>query len=240
MHQTQYTTFKLSVQMKSAVIIHGPLTLESLLAAATHEKSGATREQALSDVPISTATVAGRRLWLSSGVMYQGTMRYRQETIIRRRRGDEVGEEFYDANPRQRKDPWAIDQARGRHKALLNTYLAWQADTLVWLADGNPERCADLLRSLMFIGKRRGQGFGEIGYVQWSYADDNPIVAPDGSVRRPVPIAMLPFLSGALPAEKQNIAHTACNHPFWDSQAEACAVMSDFSYRAPAAEFYQS
>lgn len=211
--------------MKSAAIIQGPLTLESLLAAAVNEATGRIRDEALANVPIDTIDAGGTRLWMASGVFFAGAVRRTSEIIIRRRHFTEIGPDFYEPNARARKrDPYEIDQTNGNYKALMNTYPAIQANRLVWFARGDAQACAELVSSLMWIGKRRGQGFGEIDKVQVQEVNENPLVDAHGMVRRPIPADLLAQVPGAAPAQAQRLARVPCQHPTWAHPPVLCAV----------------
>lgn len=220
-----FSLFRLEAELKSAAIIQGALTLESLLAAAVNEATGRIRDEALSEVPIDTIDAAGSRLWMASGVFFGGSVRRASATIVRKRRFTEIGPDFYEPNARARKlDPYRIDQSEGDYKALMNAYPTVKADRLVWFARGDAQACAQLLRSLMWIGKRRGQGFGEIGPVEVHEVDESPLVDAHGMVRRPVPVDQLDHVPGAAPLQAQRLARVPFEHPTWAHPPVLCAV----------------
>lgn len=225
MTTNNFTSFRLEIGLKSPAIIQGPLTLESLLAASIYESTGLMREDALSCVPIESVNINNKIIWQASAVIFNGYVRNGRTTIIRRIRQTEIGPEFFEPNARARKtDPWALNQASGDYKALMNTYPTIQADSLVWYAIGEAEVCAQMVRDLMFIGKRRNQGFGEIEYVEVSKTTENPILDCSGMVRRPLNVNLLPYLKDAQPQEKQLLAYVPDKHPTWANSPILCAV----------------
>lgn len=220
--------FALLVKLASPAIIQGSLTLESLLAAAVFERTGKMRNEALSEVPLTSRQIGDdpdARLWLASAVHHLGHVTMGEEAILRRRRRDETGPDFYTANLRAKKScPYAIEQGRDDYKALLNPYTTTHCEALVWLGHGDAQQCANLLESLTFIGKRRGQGFGQIAEVcVRSFASD-PVLWPNGLVRRPIPSAWLALIEGAAPIGQQQKAYISVKHPSWAHRPELCAV----------------
>lgn len=217
--------------MKTEAIIRGALTLESLLAAAVFEQTGKMREDALDLVPIERTTDHG--FWLASSVFYGGKVTHDNTSIIRRRRRDETGPDFYDANTNVRKnsDPYAVEQGRDDLKALMHEYPTVHAEKLVWFARGAAEQCRRMLESLTFIGKRRGQGFGEISSVAVTTVDEHPLLDACGMVRRPIPVTQLSLISGAAAQDKQRLAYAATAHPFWGSDAALCAIPPEADLR---------
>lgn len=220
--------FVLVAKLASPAIIQGSFTLEGLLAAAVFERTGKMRDDALARVPLTSKQPndeAGARLWLASAVHYLGHVAIAEETILRRRRRDETGPDFYLGNPRARKTcPFAIEQSRDDYKALLNSYSSTYCEALVWFGHGDAQQCADLIESLAFIGKRRGQGFGQISEVSVRQFAADPVIRPDGMVRRPIPASWLAMLEGAAPIERQRQAFVSAHHPVWAHPAELCAV----------------
>lgn len=233
MDQTKFTTFRLEVTLKSSAIIQGPLTLESLCAASVFESTGLMREEALALVPIASEMVNGFRVWQASSVCFEGHIRRGIEVIPRRLRRSEIGPEFFDGNSRVRKgDPWGVEQGKGNYKALLNSYPTIQAERLVWVASGDAHACAEMIRDLMFIGKRRGQGFGQISSVSLMPSLEHPVIDINGFVRRPIPVEMLSYLTAAKPESEQKIAFVPVSHPTWASPAIRCAVANEMQAHA--------
>lgn len=219
------TAFRMDVKLKTPAIIQGHLTLESLLAAAVYERTGLMRDEALAKVPLTSINHGDDKIWMASSVFLEGGVRRDRTTIIRRRTRDEMGPDFYEPNMRARKvDPFFVDQSKGDFKALLNTYPTYAADQLVWYFEGVSSQCAELIASLAFIGKRRGQGFGEIGDVLVRAVDENPIVDANGIVRRPIPVHLLPLIQGSAPKDRQKVLFTVAQHPFYGHKPVLCAV----------------
>lgn len=214
--------FKLEVTLRCPAILQGFNTLESLLAAAVHEQTGAIREEALAQVPIAR----DGDVWQASAVFFEGFYGYGDQTTIRRRRNSETGPDYYEGRGREgKKGQWFLDQGTGAYKALLNAYRTPLCRRLVWFADGDADACERLLYSLQSIGKRRGQGFGEIDDVIAFETNESPLVDSRGLVLRPIPLEMLTGVAGAAHQDKQTCDLVAWRHPFWDDGARTiCAV----------------
>lgn len=216
------SNFRLEVKLATPVILQGYLTLESLLAAAVYQETGEMQDAALSKVPIESSPTPAGQLWHASSFFYGSPPRFTPHTIIRRRRRDEIGAAFYDPNPRMRKDPYGITQGAGDYKALLNEYRSTIVESLVWYATGDAQKCIDLALALGAIGKRRGEGFGEIAGVSVQATQANPLVADNGTVMRPIPESMLAFLPGA--TSLQRFENVVDRHPGWLHNPVKCAV----------------
>ena len=218
------STFRVVAHMKGAAIIQGSLTLESLLAACANEQTGKIRDDALADVPIGYTDTPEGRVWQATSAMVDGKYKTTEHTVVRGRHFTEVGPEFYDPNPRARKDGWACEDTKGPYMRLLKNYPLIEASRLVWYARGDAARCLELLETQSWLGKRRGSGMGEVaGYTVEAWSG-NPVVDTHGMVRRPVALRKLPHVPGALDAKFQRKIHTVDNHPSWAHDAELCAV----------------
>ena len=72
----------------------------------------------------------------------------------------------------------------------MNSYTAFDAPQITWYAEGDGEAVQRLLSDVMFIGKRRGSGFGEVSGWSIEKGDLDGVVGPFGSPLRPVPLDM--------------------------------------------------
>lgn len=226
MSSDRHQTVRVVAHMKSPAIIQGNLTLESLLAACVHTETGKIRDEALAGVPIESIETPAGRIWMASSAMIDGRHKVTQHTIVRGRHFTEVGPEFYDPNPRARIDQYACEQDKGDFKRLMNVYPLVEASRLVWYAKGDANEILRLLKTQPWIGKRRASGWGEVdGYEcqPWS-GNGNPVVDTHGMVRRPVSLAKLAHIQGALPAERQRVIFTTDEHPSWAAKPCLCAV----------------
>lgn len=222
--QAGHQTFRVTAHMKTPAIIRGDLPLESLLAYCVHEETGKIRDEALAQVPLERLQTPAGEIWMCSSAHFDSFARTDEHIVGRGRHFTEIGPDFYDPNPRARIDGYAIAQENGPFKRLMNPYPVTTTSVLVWYACGDMLACQDLLSSLKWVGKRRGSGFGEIAQLVVEPWDGNPLVDGNGMVRRPVAVAKLPHLAGALPASRQKVIAAAEGHPAWLGEEELCAV----------------
>ena len=221
---TDNDTFRVVAHLRSSAIIRGELCLESLLAACVHDTKGLVREQAMAEVPVEVLNTPEGPVWLASAAMHYGATRVEEHTVIRSRHFSEIGPDFYDPNPRARKCGWAVEQKAGDFMTVFNVYPLLQVSKIVWYAKGDMAACRSLLATQGWLGKRRGSGFGEVDQFEVRPWSGNPVVDPNGMVRRPVAVRKLSFLQGALPADRQRVIHAVDVHPFWLNKPELCAV----------------
>lgn len=219
-----HQSFRVVAHMKTPAIIRGDLPLESLLAFCVHEATGKIRDEALAEVPLAKLQTPEGPVWLCSSAHFDAFARMDEHTVVRARHFTEIGPEFYDPNPRARIDGYAIAQENGPFKRLMNPYPVTTTSVLVWYAHGDMLACQDLLSSLKWVGKRRGSGFGEISQIVVEPWDGDPLVDENGMVRRPVAVAKLEHLAGALPAARQKVIAAAESHPAWLGEEVLCAV----------------
>lgn len=221
--KSAYSNFRIEAALKTPAILRGYITLESLLAAAVNERTGLMRDEALAQVPITSALTPEGVLWSASAFFFGSIPKVISHTVVRRRRRDEIGPDFFDGNPRSKKNPFFVEQSRDDFCALLNIYRAFQVESLVWYAHGDAGECARLLSSLISIGKRRGEGFGQLGNVSVTAVSHGPLTFEDGTVTRPIPLKMMPYLETNV-ATTQRIETTSSVHPVWLNNACECAV----------------
>lgn len=183
--------YQFKAELKSPVIaVDYGLGLDSLLAAAMFTATGKVKHDALKDVSIAKSEhmLEGKSFTLyhaSCGFFTAPTV-YAKETIVRSRRASEMGPEFYDAT---KKLSFDVNQKSNEWKAILNHYRTVTTPAIVWFIDTDePEQIKELLASLGFIGKRRGQGWGELGKITYKLAPHaSAIIDLSGYPLRPIP-----------------------------------------------------
>jgi hypothetical protein len=74
--------------------------------------------------------------------------------------------------------------------AVMNSYTAYDAPEITWYVEGDGDAISNLLADVIFIGKRRGSGFGEVSRWSVDTGDLDGIVGPFGEPLRPVPLDM--------------------------------------------------
>ncbi|NJM83451.1 MAG: hypothetical protein HC844_14075 [Tabrizicola sp.] len=88
-----------------------------------------------------------------------------------------------------------IDTTRSHFKAHMSRYRNIAADTVSWLAEGNPLAAKRLVEQAGSIGALRKDGHGQIarvGVEEVSIA--SVLTTAQGGVTRPIPIALAPLL----------------------------------------------
>jgi hypothetical protein len=206
-------------------IIQGELPLESLLASCIHDRDGLMRDEALACIPIDFIDTPDGKIWQASSVMFDGKVKSSTHTVVRGRHFTEIGNDFYDGNPRARIDQWAVEQSKGDFIRLMNPYAQVEVDRMVWYAKGDMSACEKLVKDhVQWIGKRRGSGMGEVSAVSVTPWHGDPLLDSNGMVRRPIAIRRLRHLPGSLDASKQRVLHAVDQHPFWLHEPELCAM----------------
>lgn len=226
--------YLLSASLRSPILVEDfGLCLESLLAASVYAETGEMRDAALRQTGVPTMRVGADEIHLASCAFFAQPTSFGQETILRRRTREEIGPDFYAAR-RMRKQPatskaqpkhaWHCEQGMGDFKALMNTYRTVSTSHLIWIAElEDPDRAVDRIYKLAFIGKRRGQGFGEIGQVTAREVNASPLLDGVGQPRRPMLLSTWNAMQGAeSPVSVMPSAGYA--HPSWANEPELCAM----------------
>jgi hypothetical protein len=176
----------ITAQLKVPIILgSGFLTFDALIAALIFERTGDV-EAAHKSVPLVCtdglfhASAALLEPFTSSEVAFVANLRATHaldpDLILRNKRGDihkQIG-------LTRRRD----------FGAVMNSYTSFDAPEITWYAEGDGEAVERLLSGVMFIGKRRGSGFGEVSGWSVEAGDFDGVVGPLGDPLRPVPIEM--------------------------------------------------
>lgn len=232
--------YRITAELRSPIIAmpYG-LGLDSLLSAAIFAQTGKFGHEAMACVPVA-ATIhsqgdAGCQakfvLYHASCAYFANPVVFTKETIMRRRRRDEIGPEFF-AGKVMRKgasgNPWSVDQGKGDYNALIPEYQVTNTSTLVWFVKTDqPQLVCDLLSSLAFIGKRRGQGFGELGQVGFCAAGmTSALIDAAGYPLRPIPLSIWStwkeFYAGNKDARVEPSAGYSISA--WENEPMLCAM----------------
>jgi hypothetical protein len=265
--------YEITALLKTPIIATDfSLSLDSLLAAAVHQENGSIKHDALAQVPIKRSirqlNGADFVLYHASCVFFTAPVIFTEETFVRSRRLSEMGPEFYDGekirntknNKGKPKDTLNFDfsQKNGDWKSLLNVYRVVTAPALVWFVEtDNPERIVELLSSMGFIGKRRGQGFGELGLITYRAIDHAATHDANGLPLRPIPEEIWRtacLASESSPTGMSDNYTTYCANPpmgscanytpsAWEAEAMLCAMPAsptiDLSHENAAAPIFQ-
>jgi hypothetical protein len=230
-------TYLIELELKSPLIINqNSLPLESLLSAAVNELTGKIQDEALNETTIHHETIANFKTYKASCAFFADDSFVTKETIVRSRRKEEMGPDFYEGKkmrvpkkaPKKPSEnhPWFCNQGKGPYKTLLNDYRVINTNSLSWMAEtDDPDRVIELLLSLGWIGKRRGQGFGEVGGASYrDVGDESPLINSLGKPRRVMPVEVFTSLfehnlDGVVIAPSQSYAASA-----WGNEPILCVM----------------
>lgn len=201
-------TYLIEARMRAPIIAELPgLHLESILAAAVYLQTGLKHEAAADKTGIRKSIVAGFSLYHASSCFIPPATKRSKVSVIRRRSRNEMGPEFYAGTPTKstKKHPWSVDQGIDPYRALMVEYDALEATSCYWLVEtDDPERILELLDApeLSGIGKRTGQGWGQIASVHYRElpAGTSAVLDEAGFPRRVMPLPVYTEMTRGLPA----------------------------------------
>lgn len=118
---------------------------------------------------------------------------------------------------------YKVRTVNGPMKAHLTRYRCIAAESVSWIAEGDPDRTRRLLESAGGIGARRKDGHGALRHIEVEPAEGlSPLTDEAGEVRRPIPVRLSALSKPA--AGSLTAVDTWCP-PYWDaSHAEECHV----------------
>lgn len=205
---------QVTAHLRSPLIRGGYLTLDSILGARLFDE--------LQDVDAAHAAIPIRNtrgLFHASAALTEGAME--PFTFIAALR------ETHRLDPdliKKNKEGQLHTTFSSRYSNVLNAYQAQRAAHATWFVEGDGDAIQRLLEPVLFIGKRRSAGFGEV--ISWSFAPDDDssdqygIEGPLGEPLRPVPVSMFqgdkshPVVDAAWrPAYWNPINRAACYAP---------------------------
>lgn len=204
--------------LKSPVILGGGyLTLDALLANLIFEKTGSI-EDAHTTVPLARtndlfhASAALLEPFGSANVSFVANMRadhsLEPDLLLKNKHG---------------KIHTKVGKTRRREfGAVMNTYTTYDAPEITWYAEGDGQAIESLLSGVLFIGKRRGSGYGEV--TQWTVelGELDGIIGPFGDPLRPVPLDMFKGNKDALKVD------AAWRPAYWHPENRAICFAPEF------------
>lgn len=112
---------------------------------------------------------------------------------------------------------------RGDTKAHLSRYRSIACEGVYWLAEGDPEKAAALLRAAGSVGALRKDGHGQISHVEIEEdAGETALIDALGEVTRPIPVEIATALGLN---SRSNTTIDTWRPPYWDRAAQAdCLV----------------
>lgn len=216
------TPFEVTAYLTGAISLpHGPMALDSLIAAAVCMREGITpamRSEDLRPVEIPIAREPAGRFHLASFSV--GTFEHFGVRWVTRRFPIAEAQSLGDG--RLRRINIAGGPCRNYRIPLEAGHL--QHDRLRWFALGDVERVKALLSLISYLGKKRGVGLGRV--LRWEVAavppwSGFPVVSPGGKPLRTLPVDW----PGLVDAE---LGHRTLTFPYWRREAEElCAIATE-------------
>ena len=208
----------ITAKLKTPVILGGGyLTLDSLLANLIFETTGDI-EVAHNTVPLVCtdglfhASAALLEPFGSNGVSFCANMRathaLNPDLLLKNRHGKihkQIGL-----------------TRRSNFGAVMNSYTAFDAPKIIWSAEGDSEAVNRLLSGVVFIGKRRGSGFGEVSKWDIEKGSLDGVAGPFGEPLRPVPLDMFSGDKSSLKAD------AAWRPAYWRPENRAICYAPEF------------
>lgn len=208
--------FLVQIGLRSPVLMgpEGFLTLDAILAAALYQIHQDV-ERAHSEIPL--AQTAG--IWHGSAMFHLGDTAPISHVVI-------AG-----LNPVRPMDypmerltgvPASLNSKEAPFAATQDTYFGAWSRRIVFFGCGDRKRVKTLLELLPGIGKKVGQGFGQIDSIRiHSTASDLSLAFPDGTPTRPIPSRI--WQGAGLADVNEDMA--TWHPPYWrQSNANLCQV----------------
>lgn len=236
------TNFSVQVMLRSPIVLHPDsyLTLDSVLAAMIYQRTESL-ERGHADIPLDrlpSGTWHGSAAFLESAIRQQPA-EFKNSIELR----EQARENFVppEKTVKGRVTPY-IDLKRGRwnaaarksgrpnkthYMATMDTYIAFDTETLYWYGRGDIDAIRDLLSDLHHIGKKRHQGYGQIASIDVTPEDIDASLHFEhgGQIHsmRPIPVEIWTRDLG-LTLESMPIAMAAAIPPYFTAPRIPCVV----------------
>ncbi len=211
--------FSITAHLETEIIVRNT-TLDALIAGVLVEQ-GMAVEDAHRSIPIKC--VDG--LFHASCSRYDGVVHRgkRSFTACMRAQHD------IDIDWVERKPNGAIKRKIGLQRRadcgnVMSTYEVTHCPSVTWHAEGDPEHVLELLEKVLFIGKRRASGYGQVRDWELSESSLGGLIDEDGLPLRPIPLEMW---SGSREAIRADVAWKPA---YWHHENRAiCVVPQSFA-----------
>lgn len=218
-------TFTLRAHLRSPLIRQGFMTLDALLMANLHRGD------------VSDLLRCEDGLYFASAANLVGTTQPLRTAFVASMRAETTPEWLEVIAPNARSELVPLyDDGTGKLKKtnsvaigalkrktagnVLNAYGAISAAAVEWHAQGDAQAVLDAVSDILFIGKKRTAGFGEISPKGWEIeeGDLNGVRGPyGGSPLRPVPVSRWKeMFPRDLQLDEHIVQETAWKGPYWD------------------------
>lgn len=181
-------TVRISVRLKSPIIIQGYLTLDALLAALLFEQLGDV-DAAHAAIPVHCED----GLYHASAAIVDPHGYGPASFAASLRAEHDLNPDWIKKKGVTQKLHRKLGKTRRRDLGMvMSNYQSIYTPTVSWVCTGELSLIKPLLKDLNSIGKKHAQGFGEIEAGSWEVVEteESPLVAPDGSPMRPIPETM--------------------------------------------------
>lgn len=222
------TTFKVKLNLATPVIMSRTrLTLDGLLSAAIHRKTGLKGEECIPHIPLERE----QGLFKSSSMFIADDSNFSFVKINRimslRGQADLTPDHFL-PNSVKGDRYLDVDQQRGRHKAEMSEYTGIDTRAVVFFGKGDAPAVKHLLETYVTnIGTRAHTGAGQVIGVECeslSSSDESYWVTESGQPARPIPVDIWKCLDGADHDWAQAAAEVTVCFPYWDNASKTLAV----------------
>jgi len=215
--------FTVTAILKSPPAFNNPPTLDALLAAAIYQQT-LDVEKAHLDIPLSNLD----GVWAGSSAIFDCDVIPRKHPVLKSIGGllDNTTN-MYKKNGRSKYVK--IPKGNGPYQTVMNEITIWETEDdkdcmINFYGHGTLDKVIDLLRSeIMFVGARRGFGYGEVAEWRITETDtDCSLISKDGTPNRPIPVRVWADMGGNI-NEPTMVAAWA--PPYWDKANTSMCVV---------------
>ncbi len=229
--------FRLTLALRTNVILIKPMMLDSLLAAAIYHKTGSI-DIAHSAIPLhsteglwhgSCGTLLGsRRRAAGAGggdpVAPQPVQFIRSFSLVRdAHRLNGLFESFHASKGPFNKESGA-DSDLSSFKSRRDIYTSYSASRMTFDGYGDGEACRDLIAAyISFVGKKHTQGYGEVASVDLDQTEEDVSVVAHGIASRNIPLDYATRFNNP----RGLVMDNRWKPPYWEGEKVKCVCPLD-------------
>ncbi|MDA8663982.1 hypothetical protein N9L66_03370 [Porticoccaceae bacterium] len=113
---------------------------------------------------------------------------------------------------------------RGDYGPVMNNYDSYFVDTIDWHVEGDADAIRKLVEPVLFIGKKRASGFGEVSQWEIQTSDLGGLIGDRDDPLRPIPCEMFKGDPGSIKVE------AAWRPAYWNLNHRAICFAPDFTH----------